>query len=73
MNAVAAEAMIERAGRALIDAASAPARVILFGSHARGHADKAATSTSWSSSVRLTIASRRLSNSAAPFVVWGFP
>lgn len=39
MNAVAAEAMIERAGRALIDAASAPAKVILFGSHARGDAD----------------------------------
>jgi predicted nucleotidyltransferase len=40
MNAVAAEAMIERAGRALIDAASMPARVILFGSHARGDADE---------------------------------
>jgi predicted nucleotidyltransferase len=39
MNAAAAEAMIERAGRALIDAASAPAKVILFGSHARGDAD----------------------------------
>jgi predicted nucleotidyltransferase len=39
MNAVAAEAMIERAGRALIDAAPAPAKVILFGSHARGDAD----------------------------------
>jgi predicted nucleotidyltransferase len=39
MSAVAAEAMIERAGRALIDAASAPAKVILFGSHARGDAD----------------------------------
>ncbi len=39
MNAVAVEAMIERAGRALIDAASAPAKVILFGSHARGDAD----------------------------------
>ncbi len=40
MNAVAAEAVIERAGRALIDAASAPARVILFGSQARGDADE---------------------------------
>ncbi|HEY4915691.1 MAG TPA: nucleotidyltransferase domain-containing protein [Solirubrobacteraceae bacterium] len=40
MNAVAAEEMIELAGRALIDAASAPARVILFGSHARGDADE---------------------------------
>jgi predicted nucleotidyltransferase len=40
MNAVAAEAMIERAGRALIGAASAPARVILFGSRARGDADE---------------------------------
>jgi predicted nucleotidyltransferase len=39
MNAVAAEAMIERAGRALINAASAPAKVILFGSHARGDAN----------------------------------
>jgi len=39
MNAVAAEAMIERAGRVLIGAASAPAKVILFGSHARGDAD----------------------------------
>jgi predicted nucleotidyltransferase len=39
MNAVAAEAMIERAGRALIDAAPAPAKVILFGSHARGEAN----------------------------------
>ena len=34
-----AEAMIDRAGRALIDAAPAPAKVILFGSHARGDAD----------------------------------
>jgi predicted nucleotidyltransferase len=40
MNAVAAEVLIERAGRALIDAASAPAKVILFGSHARGDAGK---------------------------------
>jgi predicted nucleotidyltransferase len=39
MIIVAVEAMIERAGRALIDAASAPAKVILFGSHARGDAD----------------------------------
>jgi predicted nucleotidyltransferase len=39
MNAAVAEVMIERAGRALIDAASAPAKVILFGSHARGDAD----------------------------------
>ena len=40
MNAVAAEAMIERAGRALIDAAPAPAKVILFGSYARSDADE---------------------------------
>jgi|ERR1035441_1411671 predicted nucleotidyltransferase len=40
MNAPDAEEMIERAGRALIDAASAPAKVILFGSHARGDADQ---------------------------------
>ncbi len=40
MNAVATEAMIERAGRALVDAASAPAKVILFGSRARGDADE---------------------------------
>jgi predicted nucleotidyltransferase len=39
MSTLAIEAMIERAGRALIDAASAPAKVILFGSHARGDAD----------------------------------
>lgn len=38
MNADAATAMIERAGRALIDAAPAPAKVILFGSRARGDA-----------------------------------
>ena len=40
MNSVATEEMIERAGRALIDAASMPAKVILFGSHARGDADE---------------------------------
>jgi predicted nucleotidyltransferase len=40
MNSVAAEEMIERAGRALIDAASVPAKVILFGSHARGDAEE---------------------------------
>jgi predicted nucleotidyltransferase len=39
MIIVAVEEMIERAGRVLIDAASAPAKVILFGSHARGDAD----------------------------------
>lgn len=39
MNAVAVEETIERAGRALIGAAPAPAKVILFGSHARGDAD----------------------------------
>jgi|ERR1035437_287936 predicted nucleotidyltransferase len=39
VSAVAVEAMIERAGRALIDAAPAPAKVVLFGSHARGDAD----------------------------------
>jgi uncharacterized protein len=40
MSSVAVEEMIERAGRALIDAASAPAKVILFGSHARGDANE---------------------------------
>jgi predicted nucleotidyltransferase len=40
MNAVAATEMIERAGRALIDAAPAPAKVILFGSRARGDDDE---------------------------------
>jgi predicted nucleotidyltransferase len=40
MSSVAAEELIERAGRALIGAASAPAKVILFGSHARGDADE---------------------------------
>lgn len=39
MSSIAVEEMIERAGRALIDAASAPAKVVLFGSHARGDAD----------------------------------
>ena len=39
MNAATSAAMIERAGRALIDAAPAPAKVILFGSHARGEAE----------------------------------
>jgi predicted nucleotidyltransferase len=40
MNALAAGELIERAGRALIDAAPAPAKVILFGSHARGDANE---------------------------------
>lgn len=39
MNTVTAEAVIEHAGGALIDAAPAPAKVILFGSRARGNAD----------------------------------
>jgi uncharacterized protein len=39
MNVSVAEETIDRAGRALIDAASAPAKVILFGSRARGNAD----------------------------------
>jgi uncharacterized protein len=38
MNAAVAEDTIGRAGRALIDAAPAPAKVILFGSRARGDA-----------------------------------
>jgi predicted nucleotidyltransferase len=38
MNA-AAEKTIERAARVLIEAASAPAKVILFGSRARGDGD----------------------------------
>lgn len=33
------EQVIERAGRLLSEAATPPARVILFGSHARGEAD----------------------------------
>jgi predicted nucleotidyltransferase len=32
-------AIIERAGQALIEAVAAPAKVMLFGSHARGEAD----------------------------------
>jgi uncharacterized protein len=40
MNSVAVEQMIERAGSVLIGAASSPAKVILFGSHARGDADE---------------------------------
>lgn len=40
MNAIASEEMIERAGHALVDAASAPAKVILFGSRARGDANE---------------------------------
>lgn len=39
MNAVAVEATIDRAGKALIEAASVPAKVILFGSRARGDGD----------------------------------
>jgi uncharacterized protein len=39
MNAAAAEDTIDRAGRALVDAASGPTKVILFGSHARGDAN----------------------------------
>lgn len=39
MNATAVEATIERAGRALIEAVSVPAKVILFGSRARGDGD----------------------------------
>jgi predicted nucleotidyltransferase len=39
MNAAVAEDTIDRAGRALIDAASTPAKVILFGSRARGDAN----------------------------------
>ncbi len=40
MDALAATEMIERAGCALIEAASAPAKVILFGSRAQGDADE---------------------------------
>lgn len=40
MIAATTESMIESAGRALIDAASAPAKVILFGSRARGDSDE---------------------------------
>lgn len=39
MSATADHALIERASRALIDAVAAPAKVILFGSRARGDAD----------------------------------
>lgn len=35
-----AEAVIKRAGRLLAEAAKPPAKVILFGSHARGDADQ---------------------------------
>jgi predicted nucleotidyltransferase len=40
METLAAADVVERAARALIDAASSPARVILFGSRARGYADQ---------------------------------
>jgi predicted nucleotidyltransferase len=40
MDTAAAAEMVERAGRALIEAASVPAKVILFGSRARGDADE---------------------------------
>lgn len=40
MSTAPLDEMIERAGRVLVDAASAPARVILFGSHARGDAEE---------------------------------
>ena len=40
MDASAADEAIERAGRALIDAVPAPAKVILFGSRAAGGADE---------------------------------
>jgi predicted nucleotidyltransferase len=40
MDANAADEVIERAGRALIDAVPAPARAILFGSRADGGADE---------------------------------
>lgn len=39
MNAPDATALIERASRALLDAASSPAKVILFGPRARDEAD----------------------------------
>ncbi len=40
METIAAADVVERAGRALVGAASSPARVILFGSRARGDADQ---------------------------------
>src|ERR1700689_128225 len=39
VNAVVDAETIERAGRALIEATAAPAKVIVFGSRARGDAD----------------------------------
>lgn len=39
VNAVADAETIERAGRALIEATTAPTKVIVFGSRARGDAD----------------------------------
>jgi predicted nucleotidyltransferase len=39
MSATADSVMIERAGQALIEATTAPAKVILFGSRARGDGD----------------------------------
>jgi predicted nucleotidyltransferase len=39
--------VIELAGRWLVAAARAPARVLLFGSHARGDAGRIATLISW--------------------------
>jgi predicted nucleotidyltransferase len=40
MNSAVADEMIDRAGRALVAAAAAPAKVILFGSRARGDGDE---------------------------------
>jgi predicted nucleotidyltransferase len=40
MSAPDTSALIERAGRALLEAASSPAKVVLFGSRARGEADE---------------------------------
>jgi uncharacterized protein len=40
MSSTEVEELIERAGRALIEAAPPPAKVILFGSQARGDADR---------------------------------
>jgi predicted nucleotidyltransferase len=73
MNAVGAEEMIERAGRALIDAAPAPAKVILFGSHARGDADQGSDLDFLVIEREVDTVSRRLSGSVALYGASALP
>jgi predicted nucleotidyltransferase len=64
MNAAVAQDTIGRAGRALIDAASAPAKVILFGSRARGDADDR-------SDFDFLVVERDIADRFAEMVRWG--